>query len=637
MPMPNSGVPRVVWPASIRRRLAQRNSTLTAGSALLVTCCLLAACSGASSPATTATGGERLKGGVATVGIISTNMPNYILPFASSAYTVYPDPYVFWNLMYRPLYWEGSGTSAGVNYALSLADPPQWSDHNQVVSVHLKNYAWSNGTKLTPRNVAFFMGLDFSEKTNYGLYTPGYFPDDVSGVDYDNAANTVTFHLTHPVAPLWFVDNQLTQIYPFPVAWDRTAGGPANCSSENAAAELKSCPAVYSYLTDQAKSLSTYGTNPIWQIVDGPWRLKSFQPGGDVTFVPNPSYSGPIKPTLSAVRYVPFTSDTAEYNEVRGSTTLTVATNIPLADLPQANANLQPSSQPLAPNYTISPLYPFGVDYAFTNYNNPVYGPVFKQLYFRQALQSTVDQPVYIRVAYRGYGVPTYGPVPLLPPNPYVDATEKTNLYPFSITAARRYLTANGWTIPSSGPAVCSRPGSGSGQCGAGISAGTKLAFTLGYPTGFLSVNEVVQQWASDASKAGIDLSLRPESFTAAVGQLTTCSTTTSKPCGWDFLNFLGADNDGIYPGGDLLFGSNGSMNYGDFSSPAMDKLILPTVETPSVAAILKLEDYGARQLPYPWMPLEAFFFFAIAHNLRGFLPSNVNAYENPEDWYFVK
>ena len=30
---------------------------------------------------------------------------------------------------------------------------------------------------------------------------------------------------------------------------------------------------VLSYLESQAKDLKTYATNPLWQTVDGPWKL----------------------------------------------------------------------------------------------------------------------------------------------------------------------------------------------------------------------------------------------------------------------------------------------------------------------------------------------------------------------------
>ena len=39
--------------------------------------------------------------------------------------------------------------------------------------------------------------------------------------------------------------------------------------------------------------LDTYGSNPLWQVVDGPWRLSSYDvSGGQITFVPNPATPG---------------------------------------------------------------------------------------------------------------------------------------------------------------------------------------------------------------------------------------------------------------------------------------------------------------------------------------------------------
>ena len=48
--------------------------------------------------------------------------------------------------------------------------------------------------------------------------------------------------------------------------------------------------------------------------MDGPWKLSAFNPDGHITFVPNKSYSGPVKPKLAAFEEVPFTTDTAEYD-----------------------------------------------------------------------------------------------------------------------------------------------------------------------------------------------------------------------------------------------------------------------------------------------------------------------------------
>jgi len=47
-----------------------------------------------------------------------------------------------------------------------------------------------------------------------------------------------------------------------------------------------------------------------------------------------------------------------------------------------------------------------------------------------------------------GYGAPTYGPVPVYPKvNPYTDASEAHNLYPYSVSAAKALLSSHGWRI----------------------------------------------------------------------------------------------------------------------------------------------------------------------------------------------
>ena len=73
-------------------------------------------------------------------------------------------------------------------------------------------------------------------------------------------------------------------------------------------------PRYSKYLYGQANDLDTYARIALWGIVDGPWKLSAFNADGHMTFVPNKSYSGPIKPKLAAFQEVPFTTDAAEYD-----------------------------------------------------------------------------------------------------------------------------------------------------------------------------------------------------------------------------------------------------------------------------------------------------------------------------------
>ena len=114
-------------------------------------------------------------------------------------------------------------------------------------------------------------------------------------------------------------------------------------------------------------------SSPLWSIVDGPWKLTAFNADGHVTFVPNKSYSGPVKPSLSQFQEVPFTTDSAEYN------VLQVAAARQPEDrrrLPARAGRARPSrlDQTVGPNplhgYTLAPLYAWGINYFVMNFQS---------------------------------------------------------------------------------------------------------------------------------------------------------------------------------------------------------------------------------------------------------------------------
>ena len=167
-----------------------------------------------------------------------------------------------------------------------------WSNGDKTVKITLKNWKWSNGEQVTSRDVQFWMNMMFVEapKFNWCDYTPGYFPDNIASVAYPNA-DTVVFHLKTSLNPTWFLYNELSQITPMPIAWDRTsASGPTpTASTPNLPDTTKAGVAkVYDYLNTQATDVASYASSPLWSVVDGPWKLQSFTTTGEVTFVPNP-------------------------------------------------------------------------------------------------------------------------------------------------------------------------------------------------------------------------------------------------------------------------------------------------------------------------------------------------------------
>ena len=78
--------------------------------------------------------------------------------------------------------------------------------------------------------------------------------------------------------PIWFTNNELSQITPLPMAWDRTSiSGPASRPDSGHTAGHAPRPGARGLPVPeyQAKQLSGYASSPIWSVVDGPWKLGS--------------------------------------------------------------------------------------------------------------------------------------------------------------------------------------------------------------------------------------------------------------------------------------------------------------------------------------------------------------------------
>ena len=111
--------------------------------------------------------------------------------------------------------------------------------------------------------------------------------------------------------------NELSQITPMPLAWDRTSLSQPAPTSDNGHlpdTTKAGAAAVYKFLDTQRKQLGSWATSPLWSVVDGPFKLQSFNTDGEVTLVPNPDYSGSPKPSISKLVELPFTSEAAIYN-----------------------------------------------------------------------------------------------------------------------------------------------------------------------------------------------------------------------------------------------------------------------------------------------------------------------------------
>jgi peptide/nickel transport system substrate-binding protein len=332
---------------------------------------------------------------------------------------------------------------------------------------------------------------------------------------------------------------------------------------------------------------------------------------------------------------LPFTSDTAEYNVLRAGDTISAGYTLP-QDLPQRTGNsAQPVRNPLSPHYNLVPAYGWGWSSATLNYDNPQLGPAFRQLYVRQALQQVLDQTTDVRVAYRGYAEATTGPVNVVPDNQYVAPVERgAGPYPFDTAVARKRLTSHGWTARD-GVLTCTAPGTGANRCGPGVTSGTTLSVTVLYSSGSTAYQQIMQQWQTDAAKAGIVLNLKPEEFNQLENDTSSCHGS-GPSCYWQIADF-GYSTYYAVPTGEQILLPGASGNIMNVDDPKLTALVDATLHSSSPTAFADYETYAAQQLPGQINTPIRYAIEATATNIRGVTYPAVSTGRTPEDWYFVK
>jgi peptide/nickel transport system substrate-binding protein len=592
------------------------------------------ACSGSGGSA--AGSGKAQAGGTVTFAEQPGSPPTYIFPLYTGANGGNNNVTYLQPLMWLPLYWLGHPDSAQatVNYQLSVADPPVFSDGDKTVTMTLKNYDWSDGKPVTSRDVEFWMNLLLAEKNQSGAYVPGGWLDHVAGMSAPNP-HTFVLQMDQPYNPTYLLYNGLSLLIPIPQhAWDKTSATGAVGNYDETPAGARQ---VYSFLNKASMSLSTWDTDPLWQVVDAQWHLKpdtGFQVTGQTIFVPNKRYSGPDKPKISEFEELPFTTATAEFQALKSG-------NVDYGYVPTTEIGSVGSLT--AQGYSVEPWYEWGITYIQVNFANPRYAPLENQLYLRQAMQSLIDQPVYIKTLQSSYGTPNYGPVPAFPKTSFLSPAETSNPYPYSPAAARKLLTSHGWTIPASGPATCASAGTGASQCGAGIAAGTKLVLPLVYSTGFPAMDDEVQAMQSAFGSAGIKLALSEAPFDTVLADAYACpgKTTATCPASSTALSLLASPTFTyvpiVYPAGETLFECDGTANGGDYCNKYVDGLIAQvTTETGSAgqSALYTYQSYLARQLPVLWLPNNPYQISVITTKLGGLTAQDSTAHIYPSYWY---
>jgi len=598
--------------------------------------------------------GSKVSGGTVYFTEGSDATPNYIFPMYSFAVCSTTNADQLMNMLYPPLYTYGENYRPTVDYNHSIGQQPTFSNGGKTVTIHLNHYMWSDGEPVTSRDLVFWMNvLKASPSTEWCGYVPGYFPDNV--VSY-SAPDPSTFVITFNKAydPNWIIYNELSQITPMPLAWDTTSlsGVHARSASAGLPDTTKAGAAkVYAFLDKQSKDLGTWATSPIWSIVDGPFTISSklggsFTSNGEVTLVPNPKYSGSPKPSISKLVELPYTSEAAIYNTVKsgGPNSVTIA-NIPPQYAPQL-------SSLASEGYDVNKAASYSFNYFPLNMNsNATTSPggepvryIFRQYYFRNALQHLVDQPGWIRAFLYNTANPTCGPIPFAPPSPLV-STSSISFAPcaFSPSTAKQELTSHGWKVVPNGTTTCQDPA----KCGPGIQKGEGISFNIDYLSGVVSTEDEMNDLASNAKKLGITINLTTHPFSSVVAAGTPC-TPKQSACKWTAENWgagwiYGPD---YLPTGEDLYFPGAAANAGSYVDPTgkMTKLINATITAPlskESSALATYANYVSQVDPVIFGPTSVGTFGGYAATLvdkkLGGYTANALGFLEPQYWYFTK
>jgi peptide/nickel transport system substrate-binding protein len=526
--------------------------------------------------------------------------PNYIFPYMGFSYFSVTNISQFQQLMFRPLYWFGLGGSSAVVPSLSLAQMPKFTNGDRTVTITTKGWKFADGQPVNAQSVMFFLNLYKADPTSYAGYVPGYgIPDQVTSAH--GHGNTVVLNFSAPMGPNWLLYNYLSEIVPFPNTWDITAPhhtstcatGAFGAKSTDAA-----CKAVEKYLDGQSAKIPTY-TDAMWQSgVDGPWKLTYINALGNVTMVPNKSYSGPVKAKVAFFKEVPFTSNQAELNALEsGSLSSGYVDPTQLSAPAPAPGKVGPNLPALRGKYNLVTGGTLSYNYDPLNFNaktDPM-AAVLDQLYVRQALQTSTDQVGIIKKINKGYGVVTTNPVPVNVPSSI--ARQPKNPYPFSLSKAKELLTSHGWSLVN-GTMTCTSPGTGANQCGAGISANTAMNFTYLYASGSQALTDTVNAEVSDWKTLGINVTTSTNTFNNVISGCTPTSATQWEICSWGAGWIYSPD---YYPSGEELLLKGAGSNAGSYNDPMMNAIIRQSITTS--VPLTRYAAYAATQVPVLFQP----------------------------------
>jgi len=544
-------------------------------------------------------------GGTITQGQLTGQTPTYLFPIIPAA-NVTTGTISLNTSVYMPLYAGPTGNLPVVDYGLSTANQPIFSNGDKTVTIPIKpGLTWGNGAPVVANDVVFWFDLVKAavkeSPANWSQYTPGLMPDNVASITTSGKYDVV-MHLKAPYNPGFFLNNNLEDtdnVYPLPSTdWNiDTTGGPHLTNWSNPAVAKK----IYDYLNKQGSTVSTFATNPLWQDGDGPFKLKSFSAtNSSYTLVPNPRYRGTPKPIMSEVSVLTYTGFTAELNALKAGG-LDIMVGFDPSQIPQTPALKSQGIDVVgAPEWGW-----FGAIINFKDKTND-WGTVAAQLYVRQAINYLINQPAIIKGVYKGAAVEAYTEVPTSPPSPYAPAAAGKAPFPYNPGKAASILTAHGWKVVPNGKTTCVKPGTAANECGAGIPAGTPISFVwANQPESVSSVGALEAEAISSEAKAaaGITISLQSKAF-----NFLTSNYNNVNPAATKYTNDWGANNYGglftdYYPTAEGVWNPGAGFNMGTFNDSTANNLMYASAHSGNPNAIKTEAAYLETHPPVFFMP----------------------------------
>jgi len=546
--------------------------------------------------------------------------PNWILPIGTAGKLNTNNGSIADSLWEKLVAYDGATGTVAWHKDASVASEVAFAPQGTSVDITLAKRTWSDGRPVTSRDVQFFYNLIKANKEDWANYNAGQAPDNWTSLKVvDDTHLTITFD--KPYNTDWMLANELSMITPLPQhVWDKT-------SADGAVGDNDTTPegavAVWQYLNKAAGDVSGYATNPLWKVVSGPYTISEFTTAGKVTLKANTAYDGGEKPAITTVNLLPFTSADAEENAVRGGQ----------VDYGYINPTSMDEKESFeGRGYRIEPWTGWAITYLPYNFNNPAMGPVFKQLYARQAVQQSIDQRGLVKAIFNDTAAAGYGPVPQATTSDFVSPVQTGDPYPFATSAATKLLTDHGWERGADGVMVCRRAGAAADQCGPGVAPGTRFAMTVLSQSGSSVTDNEMSALQSSLKDTGIGFDIKSAPVNTVLAQTPAC--TPDQPiCQWQ-LSYFGTAGSWYfpaYPTGDSLFQTGGGSNFGSYSNPEADRLIVAATQSTDTKAIQDYSALLAKDLPVVWLPSPAYQISAVKTGLKA--PQDPLANFHPARW----